>query len=341
MPPQIGPGTQARVPVGKSTIIVAGGIVVVTIGYYKLSEYLALDSSDSAPPQTRAYTSAPQTWIYTSSPDKMGFEVDRRPSNLFNRVQQRELSMQAAKGKSFGTGALSLTVTNKTSRAIEVQVPKGTFFGNKTSGSQPLIVSEDLTLHLNPSEEKSLRLDAFCGVGSFRLPRDNDMDATSLVLAVPDVMRSQEAVWSYLNKYYPVRALDLTRNEPTHHEAASAEQYYFKYRNKFAEFENKCNTGQRGTSQWLEHFSDAGIIRTGSDITHIGDTGVIEGRVNGEEKTHSALFRAMGELALRIALESNGGGNGRPQIDSGGNTEVRTKADSKPKQIDSGSAHSK
>jgi hypothetical protein len=343
MSPQIGPGVRASG--GRTgTKIVAGGFVVATIGFYKLAEYLAPEHS--APPHTS------NKWIYTSPPEKMGFKVDQRPTNLFNRVQRREVLIQAAKGSKFGTGALSISLSNKMGKSIEIQVPKGTFFGNTASGVQPLIVSQDLSLQLNPGEEITLRLDAFCGVGAFRMPAQNDMRVTPLVLAVPDVMRSQAEMWRYLRPYYPSKAAsaDFGVRQPSPGPTSvlepselDAELYYRKNLGNFAEFEAKCNADKAATSQWLDHFGDARIGGTGSGTEQSSSTGVAVGNGSGEENNLplSALLKAVTEAAFRVALESSGDGK-RPQLGSGSGTpEVHAKAESTSKQIGPGSEKAK
>jgi hypothetical protein len=331
MPPRSpglpGPGPGGPRAGGRTGItVVVGGFTVAMCGFFKLAEHLpkeggppAVDAPAPVTVTTKHVAAAlvapkpPLTWEYATAPEKMGFKVDHRPTNLFNRVQSKEVAMPFALGTHFGTKGLALTMENKTTKALEVHIPKGTFFGNTTSGVQPLIVSQDTTVHLKPGEGQTCKLDVFCGISRFKIPRDSTMEASQHVFSVPEAMKSQRALWDYMRKHYnaaPPRTTSPTSPAITasDSDAAAAERYYFSNRKQFEKFD------QNNEHEWVQ---SGGKSKWFAEISRSGE-GKAVNAPKGSSSGGDDLLKLVGdvaEVALKIALES--GGSDAKQIGPG------------------------
>ena len=175
---------------------------------------------------------------YTSA-KLAGFTAPTAPNHLHSAVERGTVSVQA-KGKSFGSDSLRMTMMNLSEEAVSVQVPRGTFFANAEPWHQPLIVSEDYEFHIPSDGSLDVSLNAFCGHSGLACPADDSMSVMPHVLTVPGVLCSQMVLWQWLDLFESAVPATCAPDVP-------ARQYYEDNSNEFADFDARC-VGQSDSS---------------------------------------------------------------------------------------------
>ena len=157
------------------------------------------------PPQVHDLGAQSALWPYMAPSHLMGFREASEATHLYNRTNTGQVVLSSARGKGFGGGALTLKMLNATADPLAVSLPMGSTFLSRTPFEQSLITQQDVTLELEPHEERDLSVDAYCGVSSFACPgslKDGGMELTPLV-APAGVRVGQAAVWAWTSAFEP------------------------------------------------------------------------------------------------------------------------------------------
>ena len=145
-------------------------------------------------------------WPYLRSPAEMGCTETQELSHLFIRSKRGKVTLQEAKAKSFGRGALRLKILNLTPRSLPVALPRGSIFLSQTKYEQCLMTQRDIELTLAPEEHRELVLDAYCGVSSLSCPgslSSGRMQLSPLMVPPEVCVRGQTGIWAWTKRDNP------------------------------------------------------------------------------------------------------------------------------------------
>ena len=143
---------------------------------------------------------------------------------LQRHVAKRRVSITAI-GNSFGVGSLELKLQNKSTHALRVVLPRGTYFHSLTPGFQPLVTLTTFSEPLDAREVRTLTLDAFCGIQSYYCLRNQSLGLSGYRFEREAAMASQVTLWDHTAphvKPYAQASLDSSYQQPADHRPSTS-----------------------------------------------------------------------------------------------------------------------
>jgi len=117
---------------------------------------------------------------------------------LHEAVENSKIKVSGVIGKSFGRGAIVLSLTNLSQAPLRVQVPTGTIFQHTSwIHHQNLLVGRDVIFDLEGGASQTKKMGGYCMNVTCGCSDKDPMQLTSLLMENPDVLASQGKVWDH------------------------------------------------------------------------------------------------------------------------------------------------
>jgi len=130
----------------------------------------------------------------------------KRGLDLHKAVADGKVAIEAASGKSFGVGSVTLRLRNDSDQPLEIAVRRGSVFQHIAwEHRQNLLVCVDYVVPLPPAGSALRHLDAYCMNLSCACSSGNPMSLTDFFFDKADVLESQGRVWDHFQQCFGLK----------------------------------------------------------------------------------------------------------------------------------------